>query len=88
MVWVIQETVVDSYSSAEITVNEGVTWRGAYDNENTANSTTLTISGGTWELTGDSYVDSITLTDNAVINKNGYSLTYTTLTDTSGTIND
>lgn len=80
--------IADSYSSAELTVNSGVTWEGAYDNANTAKSTSITISGGTWSLTGDSNVDTITLTDNAVINKNGHSLTYTTLTDTSGTIND
>jgi hypothetical protein len=80
--------VADSYSSAVLTVNSGVTWNGAYDNANTAKSTSITINGGTWTLSGNSYVDAITLTNNAVINKNGFSLTYTTLTNTSGTIND
>ncbi len=79
---------LDSYSSAEVTVNDGVTWKGAYDSDNTGSSSELTIDGGVWTLTADSYVDSITLTNSAVINKNGYSLTYSSLTDTSGTIND
>ncbi len=82
------DIVVDSYSSSEVNVNDGVIWNGAYDNDNTASSTSLTIDGGTWNLTGDSYIDTITLTNDAIINKNGYSLTYSTLTDTSGTIND
>ncbi len=80
--------VADSYSSAELTVNQGVTWSGAYDNANTAKSASITLSGGIWSLTDDSYVDTITLSDNATINKNGHSLTYSTLNNTSGTIND
>ncbi len=80
--------VLDSYSSAEVTVNDGVTWGGAYDPDNAASSATLTIDGGIWNLTSDSYVDSITLSNSAVINKNGYSLTYSSLTNNSGTIND
>jgi len=80
--------VADSYSSAVLTINSGVIWQGTLDNANTAKSTSITISGGTWTLTGNSYVDAITLTNSAVINKSGYSLTYTTLTNTSGTIND
>ncbi|BDX38863.1 hypothetical protein CYCD_22180 [Tenuifilaceae bacterium CYCD] len=80
--------VADSYSSAVVTVNSGVTLSGAYDNANTAKSTSITVNGGTWSLTGDSYVDTITLTNNATINKNGHTLTYTTLNNTSGTINN
>jgi hypothetical protein len=80
--------VLDSYSSADLTVNSGVTWNGAYNNSNEGLSSVLAIDGGTWNLTGDSYVDDITLTNDAVINKNGYELTYTNLTNTSGTIND
>ncbi len=82
------DIVLDSYSSAELTVNSGVTWEGAYNNANTANSTSISIDGGTWSLTGNSYVGTITLTNNAVINKNGYTLSYSSLSDTSGTIND
>lgn len=80
--------VADSYSSAQLTVNTGVIWKGACDGNDTAKSATIAINGGTWTLTGDSNVDTITLTNNAIINKNGHKLTYTTLTDTSGKIND
>lgn len=80
--------VADSYSSAQVTVTDGVVWKGAYDNAGTAKSTTLSLAGGTWTLTGNSNVDSIVLTDNAVINKNGYTLTCSSITNTSGTINE
>lgn len=80
--------VADKYSTAQLTVNSGVIWKGAFDNANTAKSTSLVIDGGTWTLTGNSNVDSITLKNNAVINKNGSTLTYSSLTNTSGTIND
>lgn len=80
--------VADKYSSAKLTVNSGVVWKGAFDAANTAKSTTLTLDGGTWTLTGNSYVDSIMLTNGAVINKNGYTLTCSSITNTSGTIND
>lgn len=80
--------VVDSYSSAELTVNEGVTWEGAYDNAGTAKSTTLTIDGGTWTLTGDSHVGEIRLTNNGTINKNGYTLHCSSFEQVSGVVND
>ena len=48
----------------------------------------LILSGNGKTYTGNSVVDNITLTNAAVINKNGYTLTYTTLTNTSGTINN
>jgi len=80
--------VADAYSSAQLTINSGVTWNGNYDNANTSKSTTLTIDGGTWILTGNSNVDSIILTNGALIKKNGFTLSYTTLTDTSGTIQE
>lgn len=80
--------VADSYSSADVTVNEGVVWQGAYDNAGTALATALTLDGGTWSLTGNSTVDEITLNNGAVINKNGFTLTATTITNNSGTINE
>jgi|WetSurMetagenome_2_1015567.scaffolds.fasta_scaffold04726_5 hypothetical protein len=82
------DIVVDSYSSAELTINTGVIWKGAFDNANAGKSTSISVAGGTWTLTGNSDVDAVTLTNGAVINKNGFTLTYKTLTDTSGTIND
>ena len=80
--------VADEYSSAQLTVNEGVTWQGAYDKANTAKNTTLTIDGGTWNLTADSNVDSIVLKGNATINKNGHTLSCADIKTESGTIND
>lgn len=78
--------VTDAYSSAQLTVNSGVLWRGAYDNADTGLSTSLTIDGGTWELTADSNVDSIVLTNNATIRKNGFTLNCPNITQTSGSI--
>ena len=78
----------DKYSSSKVTVNEGVVWEGAYDTADTGSTTTLTINGGTWTLTDDSCVDRITLNGGATINKNGHKLTYTSLKQNEGTIND
>ncbi len=80
--------VVDEYSSSDMTVNSGVVWDGAYDEDGTAISSILVIDGGTWNLTGNSNVDSITLTNNAVINKNGFTLTCPNIDNQSGTINN
>jgi hypothetical protein len=80
--------VLDSYSAAVMTIQSGVIWNGAYDSSHAGKSATLSISGGTWTLSADSYVDTITLTNDAVINKNGHTLTYTTLNNTSGTVNN
>lgn len=80
--------VGDSYSSLNLSINAGTTWTGAFDTANTAKSGKITIDGGTWTLTGDSNIDAIELTNGAVINKNGYNLTYVTLTNTSGILNN
>jgi hypothetical protein len=76
---------VDSYGTATVTVASGVTWTGAYDNANTGKSTSAVING-TWDLSADSYVD--TLTNTGTINKNGYTLTVSGTTTNSGTINE
>ena len=80
--------LTDEYSSARVTVNNGVIWEGAYDTKDEGKLTTLTINGGTWNLTADSCVDKITLTNGATINKNGHLLTCTRIKQDSGTIND
>lgn len=67
--------VVDNYSAAKVTVNEGVVWEGAYDNADSAKETTLEINGGTWRLTADSHVDNITVRNGGQIDENGYKLT-------------
>lgn len=79
------DIVADKYSTAQVTVNSGVTWSGAYNNANTGKSSSLVINGGVWNLTGNSYIGTITLKNGATINKNGYTLTCTTLTKPSGT---
>ena len=80
--------VADTYSSANVTVNSGVTWEGAYDNAATAKQTSLIINGGTWTLTADSHVDSITLKGGGTINKNGFSLSCDEINQESGTVNE
>ncbi|MCR4824188.1 MAG: Ig-like domain-containing protein [Bacteroidales bacterium] len=77
--------LVDDTGTATVTVGSGVSWKGAYDTGNTGKSTTVVVKG-TWTLTGNSNVDSVTVAEGGVINKNGYTLTYTTLSN-KGTIN-
>ncbi|MBO6190309.1 MAG: hypothetical protein J6N92_05825 [Alloprevotella sp.] len=75
----------DSYSHATVEVGNGVTWRGTMDADNNAASATVTVDdGGTWVLTGNSYVS--TLVNNGTIYTNGYSLSYDTVSG-SGSIN-
>ena len=85
--------VVDSYSNAEVTVNDGVTWEGAYDNENTGISTSLTIDGGSWDVTADSYIDEVVInngisgTSITSITGNGYSVYYDPDNDANSYLN-
>jgi hypothetical protein len=55
-----------------------------YDNANSGKSTTAIVSG-TWTLTGDSNVDTVTINSGGVINTNGHTLNYTKLTN-NGTL--
>lgn len=80
--------LTDQYSSARVTINSGVVWEGAYDTKDEGKLTTLTINGGTWNLTADSNVDKIVLNNGAIINKNGHQLTCTRIKQDNGTIND
>jgi hypothetical protein len=67
------DVLADSYSSASVTVGSKVTWTGAFDAANAASSGAVTVeSGGTWILSDDSYVD--TLTNNGTVTKNGHAL--------------
>lgn len=75
----------DSYSNATVTVESGVTWQGSFNSANSAKSATATISG-TWELTADSYLSTLTVNSGATINTNGYTLSYGSKSG-SGTIN-
>jgi hypothetical protein len=68
----------DSYSTANVTIGDNVIWKGANDSAKTAKNTSVTIEkGGKWILTADSYVT--TLNNNGTIDRNGHSLTYTTM---------
>lgn len=78
----------DTSGTVTVTVNTGTSWNGAFDEANTAKASAVTVSGGVWNLTANSFVDTIHLTDNATINKNGFTLTYVTLNNESGTINE
>ena len=73
-------------TSAVVMVDENVTWEGAIDSDNDAQSANVTIeNGATWNLTANSYVTK--LVNNGTINKNGYTLTCGSQSG-NGTIND
>ncbi len=76
--------LVDDTGTSTVTVGSGVTWNGAYDNTNAGKSTTVIVKG-TWNLTADSNVDSVTIENGGVINQNGYTLSYTSISN-NGTL--
>ncbi|MDD4637078.1 MAG: hypothetical protein PHI48_10550 [Bacteroidales bacterium] len=78
----------DNTGTAIVTVNSGTTWYGAFNKANTAKAGSVTLNGGTWKLTGQSNVGTLTLTNGAKIDKNGFTLTVTTLNKISGTISN
>lgn len=63
--------VVDSISSVTLNIASGSSYTGAIANEGTVNVSLK--SGGTWTLTGDSYVSSLS-GDTSGINLNGHKL--------------
>jgi len=77
--------VLDEYGTATVEVGKGVTWNGAIDNKDKGKSTAVNVLG-TWNLTADSYVDTLTLQQGATVNRGGHRLTYKTLTN-NGNIN-
>lgn len=77
----------DSYGTATVNVGKGVTWTGAFDSANTGKSTALTVaSGGTWILSADSYVDSVTIESGGSVVTNGHTLSYSSISN-KGTLN-
>jgi len=63
----------DNVNNVAITVGSNVTWNGAVDTDNNAQSSNVTIeSGAVWNLTANAYVS--TLVNNGVINCNGYTI--------------
>jgi len=77
--WTYTGTVdAESYNNVAVIVGENVIWSGAIDTDNNASSAKVEVeSNGTWYLTADSYVSS--LTNNGIIYTNGYKLSYDTL---------
>ena len=76
----------DNVNNAAVTVGENVIWNGAMDSDNNAIATSVIIeNGAVWNLTGNSYVT--TLTNNGTINLGNYTLSYKTLSG-SGTISE
>ncbi|MCR5326447.1 MAG: hypothetical protein K6E37_06845 [Bacteroidales bacterium] len=77
--------LVDDTGTATVTVGSGVSWTGAYDSTNSGKSTSVVVNG-VWNLSGNSYVDTVTIAKGGVINSCGYTLTYDNLSG-SGTLN-
>lgn len=70
----------DETGSINVTVDKNVTWTGALNPDNKAKEASITLNG-TWEMTSDSYVHSITKGKGAVIHKNGHKLIEVTLNE-------
>lgn len=68
------DIVTDKYSSAELTINNGVEWKGAYNAAKSAKHTTLTINGGVWTMTGNSYIDKVVIMNGGRIENQGFTL--------------
>lgn len=67
------DIVVKDDGTSTVTVGEGVTWNGAYDTADTGLATHVVVNG-TWNLTADSYVDSVSIGESGKVNKNGHKL--------------
>lgn len=63
----------DKYATANVTVDKGVTWNGCIDKTKEAKYTTVTVKG-TWNLTSDSHVSKLNMSEGGVINRNGFKL--------------
>jgi len=71
--------VVDSISTADITLQNSSVLTGAINAENTASSVTLTLDAtSTWSVTANSYLNSLTDADTTLANidDNGYTIYY------------
>ena len=72
------EVYADSYSTAIVNVGTGVTWNGSINNDNAAQSASVTVEG-IWNLTADSSVDELSIGDEAAVYTNGFTLSYNSL---------
>ena len=84
--WIYEGDVnADDVNNVNVSVGKNVTWNGAANSDNTAKSATITVeSGAVWNLTGNTYVTK--LTNDGIINKNGYTLTCGSMTN-NGMVN-
>ena len=63
----------DETGTINVTVEKNVKWSGSINSDNKAKEANITING-TWELSADSYVNSITKGKDAKIHENGFKL--------------
>lgn len=68
------DMVVKDDGTLTVSVGKGVAWLGACDKENQGGRATVIVDG-TWTLTADSYVDSLTINEGGQVDKAGYTLT-------------
>lgn len=68
------DIVTDKYSRADVTINSGTEWIGAYNASKSAKRTTLTINGGVWTMTANSYIDKVVIMNGGKIEKQGFVL--------------
>jgi len=76
---------VDEYGVATVEVGKGVVWNGAIDRKGKGKSTSVEVIG-TWNLTEDSHVDTLTIQEHAIVNRCGHQLKYKSLNN-QGKIN-
>ncbi len=67
------DIVLKDDGTATVTVGKGVTWTGAYDKTDSGLATTVIVNG-IWNLTADSYVDTVIVNEGGTINRGIYTL--------------
>jgi len=75
----VGDLVVDSISTADVTLQNSSVLTGAINAENTAESMALTLdASSTWSVTADSYLSSLVDADTTLVNidDNGYTIYY------------
>jgi hypothetical protein len=79
--------VCDSSSSVDLSLASS-SYSGTFNSANIGSSNKLSLdASSTLTLTGDSYVNTLTLAKGSVVNTAGYTLYYTALSDSGATIN-
>ena len=65
----------DEYGAATVEVGKGVTWNGAINHKGKGKSATANVLG-VWNLTKDCTLDTLTVQQGGVVNRNGFKLNY------------